>query len=101
VPLAPDDEMVVHRDPERLADLHDGLRHVDVGARWRRVAGRMVVEQYSLGRYRIEPKGILAKSRNRWGMGLGPVVCDPTCSSSSTTSSHSEDAVNTLGHQQP
>src|SRR5260221_587233 len=27
-----DDDVVVHRDAERLCDLHDRLRHLDVGA---------------------------------------------------------------------
>jgi hypothetical protein len=37
-----DDQVVVHRDAERLGDLDDRLRHLDVGARGRRIAGGMV-----------------------------------------------------------
>src|SRR5207244_13250773 len=45
VSVAPDDDVVMHRDPERSRDLRDLPRHLDVGARWRRIAGRMVVHQ--------------------------------------------------------
>ena len=42
---AADDQVVVHRDAERLGGIDDVARHRDVGFRWRRVAGRMVVQQ--------------------------------------------------------
>src|SRR3954447_8990884 len=45
MPVAAHDDVVVHRDAERLGHLHDLLRHLDVGARGRRVTGRMVVHQ--------------------------------------------------------
>ena len=93
------DDVVVHGDSERLRDLDDRPGHLDVGLRRRGIAGWVVVRQYSLRRYRIEPKSISAESRNRWGMRLGPVVCDPTCSSSSTTYSHAEDSQSTFGHR--
>ena len=54
VPLAADDQVVVHGDAERLADLDDGLRHLDVGARGRRVAGGMVVHEDDGGRGKLE-----------------------------------------------
>ena len=44
VAVLADDEVVVHRDAERARDLHDRLRHLDVGARRRRVATRVVVQ---------------------------------------------------------
>ena len=40
-----DDEMIVHGDPERPRDVDDRARHVDIGARRRRVAGGMVVQK--------------------------------------------------------
>jgi hypothetical protein len=36
--------VVVHRDAEPLCDIDDRLRHLDVGARRRRVAGGMIVQ---------------------------------------------------------
>ena len=45
MPVFPDDEMVVHRDTERACDLHDRLRHLDVGARGGRIARGMVVQE--------------------------------------------------------
>ena len=39
-----DNDVVVHRNAERIGDLDDGLRHLDVGARRRRIAGRMVMQ---------------------------------------------------------
>ena len=45
-----DDDVVVHRNAERLCDLDDRLRHLDVGARRRRVAGWVIVRQDDRGR---------------------------------------------------
>lgn len=42
-----DDQMVVHGNSERARDFDDGLRHLDVGARGRRIAGGMIVHQYT------------------------------------------------------
>jgi hypothetical protein len=39
-----DDNVVVHRDAERLCHGDDLLRHLDVGARRRRVAGWVIVQ---------------------------------------------------------
>ena len=45
MPVLSDDEMVVHRDTEGARDLHNRLRHLDVGARGGRIAGGMVVQE--------------------------------------------------------
>lgn len=45
VALRADDDVVVHRDAERLGDIHDRLRHLDVAARRRRIARRMIVRE--------------------------------------------------------
>ena len=45
VPVLADDDVVVHRDAERLRHIDDRLGHVDVGARGRRIAGGMIVHQ--------------------------------------------------------
>ena len=45
MPIAADDDVVVHRDAERLRHVDDRLCHVDVGARGRRVAGGMIVDE--------------------------------------------------------
>src|SRR5258708_18734419 len=50
MPVPADDDVVMHRDPERLCDLRDLPRHLDVGTRRRRVAGGMVVHQNDGGR---------------------------------------------------
>ncbi len=39
-----DDDVVVHRDVERLGGIDELPGHVDIGARWGRVAGRVVVD---------------------------------------------------------
>ena len=41
-PVPADDDVIVHRDPERLCDLRDLPRHIDVGARRSRIAGGML-----------------------------------------------------------
>lgn len=33
MPASADDDVVVHRDAERLCDVDDGFRHLDVGLR--------------------------------------------------------------------
>ena len=45
MPVFPDNEMVVHRDTEGARDLHNRLRHLDVGARGGRIARGMVVQK--------------------------------------------------------
>ncbi len=45
MPVPADDDMIVYRDPERLCDLRDLPRHLDVGARRCRIAGGMIVHQ--------------------------------------------------------
>jgi hypothetical protein len=45
VAVLADNEMVVHCDTERARDLHDRLRHLDVGARRRRITRGMVVQE--------------------------------------------------------
>ena len=54
MPILADDQMVVHRDAERFRDLDDRLRHLDVGARGRGVAGGMVVHQDDRGGGELE-----------------------------------------------
>jgi hypothetical protein len=45
VPVLADDDVIVHRDAERPGDVDDLLRHLDVGAARRRIAGRMLVQE--------------------------------------------------------
>ena len=44
MPAAADDDVVVHRDAERLAGVDDVLGDGDVGLGRRRVAGRVIVQ---------------------------------------------------------
>jgi hypothetical protein len=78
MPVLADDDVVVHGDAERGGDIDDRLGHLDVGLRGRRIAGRVIVQKYSLRIYRIDLKGIFLDPRNRWGMSLGSVVGDLT-----------------------
>lgn len=45
VAVLADDDVIVKRNAERLGGLGDELRHLDIGARRRRVAGGMVVDE--------------------------------------------------------
>ena len=45
MPVLADNDVIVHRDAQRPGDVDDRLGHVDVGARRRRIALRMVVHQ--------------------------------------------------------
>jgi hypothetical protein len=45
VAVLADDDVVVHGDAERPGDVDDRLRHLDVRARGRRIAGGMIVHQ--------------------------------------------------------
>ena len=47
VAIASDDQMVVHDNAEGLGDVDDVLRHANVGGRGRRIAGGMVMRQYT------------------------------------------------------
>jgi hypothetical protein len=49
MPVLADNEMVVHRDTEGARDLHNRLRHLDVGARGGRIARGMVVQDGTMG----------------------------------------------------
>ena len=65
-----------------------------------RVSSGIFVKQYSLTAYRTELESVFAEERNRWGMGLGSVFCDPSKSSSPAMPSHAEVAQSTLDHRQ-
>ena len=54
VAAAADDQVVVHRDAERLGGVDDVARDGDVGLRRGRVAGRMVVHQDQGGGVQFE-----------------------------------------------
>ena len=45
MPALADDEVVMHLDAERFCRLDDLLRHLDIGAGRRRVAGGVIVDQ--------------------------------------------------------
>ena len=50
MPVLADDDVVVHRNAERPCDINDRLGHVDVGARGRRIAARMIVQNRPIRR---------------------------------------------------
>jgi hypothetical protein len=56
VPVPADDDVIVHRDPERLRDLRDLPRRLDIGTRRSRIAGGMIVDDAITGPYRNENK---------------------------------------------
>lgn len=41
--VLPDNDMIMHRDVECFGSVDELLGHIDVGARWRWITGRMVV----------------------------------------------------------
>lgn len=43
--VAADNDVVMHGDAERLGDVDNLARYIDVGARRSRIAGRMIVQQ--------------------------------------------------------
>lgn len=43
-----DNDMIMHRDVECFGSVDELLGHVDVGARWCRITGRMVVEESAM-----------------------------------------------------
>jgi hypothetical protein len=45
MPVFADDDVIMHRDTKRPGGFHDRLRHVDVGPRRGRIAGRVIVDQ--------------------------------------------------------
>ena len=57
--LFADDDVIVHRNAQGLGDLHNRLRHLDVGAGRRRVAARMVVQQATLRSTAMISQGFL------------------------------------------
>ncbi len=54
MPVLADDDMVVHGNAERCCNLDDRLGHMDIGLRWRRIAGGMVVHQAAESTYCVE-----------------------------------------------
>jgi len=47
VPVLADNDVVAHRDAERPRDIDDGLGHLDIRLRGRRIAGGVVVHQHT------------------------------------------------------
>jgi hypothetical protein len=45
MPFLADDDVIMHRDAERLRHRDDLLRHLDVGVGRRRIAGRMIMDE--------------------------------------------------------
>ena len=62
MPVFPDDEMVVHRDTERACDLHDRLRHLDIGARRRRILSG-ALNSFRVRAGRISRDGLRSRER--------------------------------------
>ena len=56
VPAFADDDVIVHGNPQRLCDVDNRLGHLDVGLRWRGIAGGMVVDQAAESSYCVETK---------------------------------------------
>ena len=72
VAVAADDDVVVDDDAERLCDLCDLLRHLDVGGRRRGVAGGVVVDEDEGARRELErPLHDLARVDRRMVDGAG------------------------------
>ena len=76
MPASADDDVIVHGDTERRGDIDDRAGHLDIRLRWRRIAGRVIVQQSFINAYRIELANIFVEVRSRWSMGQGSVVGD-------------------------
>jgi hypothetical protein len=48
MPIFADDDVVVHGNAERPGDIDDGLGHLDVRLRGRRIAGGVIVQQTNM-----------------------------------------------------
>ena len=48
------DDVIVHRNSERTCDIDDRLRHLDVGVRRCRIAGRVIVHEDQRRRRQFE-----------------------------------------------
>jgi hypothetical protein len=49
VSLLADDDVIVHRNAERLRHRDDLLRHLDIGVRRRRIARGVIVQKVTVG----------------------------------------------------
>lgn len=54
VSFTPDDDVVVHADAQPFARFDDLFRHLDIGARWGRIARRVVVQLPCVTHYLVE-----------------------------------------------
>jgi hypothetical protein len=70
MPVLADDDVIMHGDAERLCDLDNRFRHLDVGLRRRRVAGGMVGQQTTLRAIALIPGDFYCRSRGE-GTAIG------------------------------
>jgi hypothetical protein len=49
MPVLADDDVIVHGNAERSGNVDDGAGHLDIGLRWRRVAGGVIMHQNDRG----------------------------------------------------
>ena len=68
-----DDDVVVHGNPERGGDIDDGLGHLDVGLRRRRIAAGMVVHNGRSSHNHLISLD-LSEVVHYWGREVGHVV---------------------------
>lgn len=61
MPVLADDDVVVHGNPQRLGDVDDGLRHLDVGLRRRGIAAWVIVHHTTRQRSVLYRLRILAE----------------------------------------
>ncbi len=45
MPVLADNDVIMHGNPQRLGDVDDRLRHLDVGLRGRGIAGGVIVHE--------------------------------------------------------
>ena len=60
-----DDDVIVHQNTERLRHDDNPLRHLDVGARRRRVAGKMIVHEHGTLSIPLKSGGFPSRARRR------------------------------------
>ena len=60
-----DDDVLVDGNAERGGDLDDRLGHMDIGLRWRRIAGGGCASKRTSEDFRVGPEAVLSQAGGR------------------------------------
>ncbi len=70
MPVLADDDVIMHGDAERLGDVDDRFRHLDVGLRRRRIATGVIVHETSIASIQLSARQFL-RSKKQLGTQSG------------------------------